>query len=69
QSIDKNYPEINLLINCRDDRIDRSFQIADLIKDHLREAEQFILTGTGTYVLARRLYKIIDRKKILNLGG
>lgn len=69
QSIDKNYPEINLLINCRDDRIDRSFQIADLIKDHLREAEHFILTGTGTDVLARRLYKIIDRKKILNLGG
>jgi poly-gamma-glutamate synthase PgsB/CapB len=69
QSIDKNYTEINLLVNCRNDRIDRSFQIADLIKDHLREAEHYILTGSGTEVLARKLYKIIDNKKILNLGG
>jgi poly-gamma-glutamate synthase PgsB/CapB len=69
QSIGKNYTEINLLINCRNDRIDRSFQIADLIKDHLREAEHYFLTGSGTEILARKLYKIIDNKKILNLGG
>lgn len=68
QMIDKNYPEINTLVNCRDDRIDRSFQMADLIKNRLR-ADHYILTGSGTGVLARKLFKIIKHENILDLGG
>jgi poly-gamma-glutamate synthase PgsB/CapB len=67
QMIGKDYPEINLLVNCRDDRIDRSFQIARLIKDRLR-ADKYILTGTGTRVLARKLYKLVKHEDILDLG-
>ena len=68
QMIEKNYPEINVLVNCRDDRIDRSFQMADLIKTRLK-ADHYILTGSGTGVLARKLLKIIEHEKILDLGG
>jgi poly-gamma-glutamate synthase PgsB/CapB len=68
QMIDKEYPEINLLVNCRDDRIDRSFQIARLIKERLR-ADHYILTGSGTRILARKLYKFVKHENILELGG
>ncbi len=67
QSIDKNFPEINILINCRSDRIDRSFQFARLIKERL-QADRYILTGSGTDILARKIYKFIDRGKVLDLG-
>jgi len=67
QMINKDYPQINILVNCRNDRIDRSFQIADLIREHLR-ADQYILTGSGTEILARKLHKIIEREKILDVG-
>lgn len=67
QSIDKKFPEINILINCRDDRIDRSFQFAKLIKDRL-QADHYILTGSGTDILARKIYKCVDRSNILDLG-
>jgi poly-gamma-glutamate synthase PgsB/CapB len=67
---DKKYREINLLINCRDDRIDRSFQIADLIQKHM-SADHIILTGKGTGVLKKQLQKKIQGKseKILDLGS
>jgi len=68
QSIDKNFPQINILVNCRNDRIDRSFQFAKLIKERLR-ANHYILTGSGTDVLAKKIYKTIDRSKVLDLGG
>jgi len=68
QSIDKKIFEINLLVNCRDDRIDRSFQLARLIKEKLK-AERYILTGSGTKILAHKIYKLIDKEKVLNLGG
>jgi poly-gamma-glutamate synthase PgsB/CapB len=64
----KTYKEINLLINCRDDRIDRSFQIADLIRKHM-EADRIILTGKGTVVLKNQLQKYIQNKKIDDLGN
>ena len=66
--INKDYPQVNILVNCRNDRIDRSFQIADLIRERLR-ADQYILTGSGTEILARKLHKIIEREKILDVGG
>ncbi|UCD20180.1 MAG: poly-gamma-glutamate synthase PgsB [candidate division WOR-3 bacterium] len=68
QMIEKNYPQLNILINCRDDRIDRSFQMAELIRDRLR-GDQYILTGHGTEVLARRLSRIIEQDKILDVGN
>lgn len=68
QTIDKNFPEINLLINCRGDRIDRSIQLAKLITKHLK-ANKYILTGTGTDVLRRKITKTIDRKRILDIGS
>jgi poly-gamma-glutamate synthase PgsB/CapB len=68
QMIDKNYPEINILVNCRGDRIDRSFQMAELIRTRLK-ADHYILTGSGTAVLARRLHRIIKHENILDLGN
>jgi len=68
QMIDKDYPEINVLINCRSDRIDRSFQMAELIKTSIT-GDKYILTGNGTEVLARKLNRTIEQKQILNLGN
>jgi len=67
---EKKYTQINLLINCRDDRIERSFQIADLIQKHM-EADHIILTGKGTGVLKKQLQKKIKGKseKIIDLGN
>lgn len=67
---DKKYKEINLLINCREDRIDRSFQIADLIQKHMT-ADHIILTGKGTAVLRKKLQKnMLDKKgNIIDLGN
>ena len=67
EMIDKDFPELNILINCRDDRIDRSFQMADLIRDRLR-GDRYILTGSATDVLARRLSRIVGNDKIFDLG-
>jgi poly-gamma-glutamate synthase PgsB/CapB len=68
QSINKDFPEINILVNCRSDRIDQSFQLAKLINEHLR-ADHYILTGSGTDVLARKIHETVDSNTILNLGG
>ena len=68
QMVDRNYPEINILVNCRSDRIDRSFQMARLIKERM-PADRYILTGSGTEILARRLYKTAAHEKILDIGG
>ena len=66
KSVDKNVPEINLHINSRKDRIFRSLQFAQFIKD--LNADHYILTGSGTHVLARNLYRAIGKDRILNLG-
>jgi len=67
QKIDKNYAEINVLINCRSDRIDRSMQFANMTKNHLG-ADHYILTGNGTRVLEKHLRKNISKNKITDLG-
>jgi len=66
KSVDKNFPEINLHINSRKDRIFRSLQFAQFIKNF--NADHYILTGSGTHVLARNLHRTIGKNKILNLG-
>lgn len=68
QMIDKDYPEINVLVNCRNDRIDRSFQMAKLIDERM-PADRYILTGSGTEILERRLRKTAAYEKILDIGG
>jgi poly-gamma-glutamate synthase PgsB/CapB len=68
QSINKNFPEVNILINCRGDRIDRSFQLADLIIKRI-QADKYIITGSATEVIRRKITKVIDKNKILDLGG
>ncbi len=66
QAVKKDHPETNLLINCRKDRISRSVQYAQFIKN--LDVDLCILTGSGTNVLARRLKNVIERKRIMNLG-
>jgi poly-gamma-glutamate synthase PgsB/CapB len=66
---EKHYEQINLLINCRDDRIDRSFQIIKLIRDRLNDADNYIITGTGTDVIVKRIHKYVSSDKVLDLGG
>ncbi|MCK4941091.1 poly-gamma-glutamate synthase PgsB [candidate division WOR-3 bacterium] len=68
QMIDKEYPEVNILINCRHDRVDRTFQMADLVRDRIK-GDHYILTGTGTDILARKLRNIIERTQMLDIGG
>jgi poly-gamma-glutamate synthase PgsB/CapB len=68
QMIDKEYPEVNVMVNCRDDRIDRSFQMAKLLRERLR-ADHYILTGGGTEILARQLHKTFESEHILDAGG
>jgi hypothetical protein len=69
QSTSKNYPQINLLVNCRDDRIDRSFQIADLIIHRLRGIDNYLVTGTGTDLLLKKIRKHISAGSLIDLGG
>jgi len=67
QMIDREYPEINILVNCRIDRIDRSFQMARLISERM-PADHYILTGSGTHILARKLFKAIEHEKVIDAG-
>jgi poly-gamma-glutamate synthase PgsB/CapB len=67
QMTGKEYDQTNILINCRNDRVDRTFQMADLIKDRIT-GDNYILTGTGTDILARKLHNVIDSRRILDIG-
>ncbi len=69
QSTGKNYPQINLLVNCRDDRIDRSFQIADLIIHRLRGIDNYLVTGSGTDILLKKIKKHVSAGNLIDLGG
>jgi poly-gamma-glutamate synthase PgsB/CapB len=68
QTIDKGFPEIAVLINCRSDRIDRSIQLAGLVTRHLT-AHKYILTGAGTDIVKRIMIKTIDKNSILDIGN
>ncbi len=66
--LEKDFAEINILINCRDDRIDRSFQMAELIPGKM-SADHYILTGARTDVLVKKLSQTLSNKKIIDLGN
>jgi poly-gamma-glutamate synthase PgsB/CapB len=68
QTIDKGFPEIAVLINCRSDRIDRSIQLAGLVSRHLT-AHKYILTGAGTDIVKRIMVKTINKNSILDSGN
>lgn len=68
QLFEKNFSEINLLINCRSDRVDRSLQLAQLALKRLK-SDRYILTGERTDVIRKKLAQYLDRDKILELGN
>ena len=58
-----------VLANCRDDRPQRSGQLADLIATRLR-ADHAVLTGLGTELVAfRAVQRGLPRERITDLGG
>ncbi len=68
ESIDKNFSQINVLVNCREDRLERTSRLAELFKDQIC-ADNYILTGAGTKVLLRRLKRIVNPEKIHDHGN
>ena len=69
EGTEKQYPQINLLVNCRDDRIDRSFQIADLIIHRMQGIDNYLITGSGTDVLIKKLKKHVPAAALVDMGG
>jgi poly-gamma-glutamate synthase PgsB/CapB len=58
-----------ILINCRDDRIDRSLQLAELIRERL-PADAYFLCGRNTTPLLRRAQALgVARDKLDDLEG
>ncbi|MEO7736402.1 MAG: poly-gamma-glutamate synthase PgsB [Kofleriaceae bacterium] len=58
-----------VLANCRDDRLQRSGQIADLIATGL-QADHAVLTGRGTELVAfRAVQQGFPRERLTDLGG
>jgi poly-gamma-glutamate synthase PgsB/CapB len=58
-----------VLANCRDDRLQRSGQIADLIASRLR-ADHAVLAGLGTELVAfRAVQRGFPRERLSDLGG
>ena len=58
-----------VLANCRDDRLQRSGQIADLIATGLK-ADHAVLTGLGTELVAfRAVQRGLPREHLSDLGG
>ncbi len=68
QNLDKNYAELDILVNCRDDRIDRSLQMADLIIERMH-CDKCIFTGSATEIIKKKLNRTIDKDRILDLGN
>lgn len=65
---EKTFRETNVLINCRDDRMDRSFRIVELIRERI-SADHYMLTGSGTRACMRALKKFIDRGNVYDFGN
>lgn len=58
-----------VLANCRQDRLHRSGQIAELIAERL-QAEHVVLTGEGTGLVAlQAVTKGVPRERLSDLGG
>lgn len=68
ESIDKDFSQISVLVNCREDRLERTFRLAELFKDKIC-ADNYILTGAGTKVLLRRLKRIVNPETIHEHGN
>lgn len=58
-----------VIFNCRNDRPDRSIQLADAVVNW-QPADHYLLIGTGTYVFARQAVKQgLDARKISTAEG
>lgn len=58
-----------LIVNCRADRIDRSLQMADLIRNKI-PADLYFLTGGNTLVLYKKALKLgMEKARLIDLGG
>lgn len=68
KSTEKDFAQINVLVNCREDRLERTSRLAELFKDQIC-ADNYILTGAGTKVLLRRLKRIVNPEKIHDHGN
>lgn len=64
----KNYEHVYILMNCRQDRLDRSLQFTIMVRDVFTAVTGFILTGQGTNVLYARIVRSIAKNTILNIG-
>jgi poly-gamma-glutamate synthase PgsB/CapB len=65
----KTYEHMYVLINCRQDRLDRSLQFALMARNVFKDVTGFILTGQATNVLYSRIIRSIDEKRILDIGN
>lgn len=63
------YQHIHLLINCRKDRLNRSLQFIEMIRDIAQDAISVILTGEGTEILLKKLKKSIAPGKVFDIGN
>jgi poly-gamma-glutamate synthase PgsB/CapB len=62
-------PQVVVLVNCRDDRVDRSQQLGELVAKQF-PANFYVATGTLTSVFVRSAIRNgIPKNKILDLGG
>uniref|UniRef100_A0A7C4XJK8 Poly-gamma-glutamate synthase PgsB n=1 Tax=candidate division WOR-3 bacterium TaxID=2052148 RepID=A0A7C4XJK8_UNCW3 len=57
-----------LIVNCRNDRIDRSRQLARLVKEKIT-AKLYFITGGNTKIFYREAIKLgVEREKLIDLG-
>jgi len=64
-------PRKNLyvLVNCRDDRIDRSLQMAELLREKI-PADDYFICGRNTVPLIRHaIGRGVEKDKLINLEG
>jgi len=58
-----------ILVNCRDDRIDRSLQMAELLREKI-PADDYFICGRNTVPLIRHaIGRGVEKDKLINLEG
>ncbi|MBN2621449.1 poly-gamma-glutamate synthase PgsB [candidate division WOR-3 bacterium] len=68
--VDKSHRKhIHVLVNCRKDRLDRTLQFIEILREFGKNAVSIILTGEATGVLSKRLKKYINKDRILDIGN
>lgn len=60
---------VYVLVNCRNDRIDRSLQIAELIRDKIPAEDYFICGRNTTPLIRHAIDRGLPREKFIDLEG